>query len=142
MIYPRALAALAALLVAAPGCGFPLRGELHSRAGELGTWDLRPTRCTTGKARGLTAADLFSNDSRDDTEVVVVAVSSSSPVVLARVPARDRMMVLRARDCARFRVDVRPLRPGSDVITGELAIDCALPDGGHLSGEAAFTCID
>jgi len=141
MIDPR-VSALAVLLLAAPGCATPLRGELRSSGGELGTWDLRPTRCTTGKAQGLVAADLFSTEAGDDTEVVVVALPSSSPVVLARVPARDRMIVLRPRDCSRFRVDVRPIHPRSDIVTGDLALECALPDGGHLAGEAAFTCAD
>jgi hypothetical protein len=138
----RVAAVAAALAVAAAGCGSPLAGEIHSREGVLGTWDLQPTRCSSGLARGLLSADLFSTAASDDTEVVAVALPSGAPAVLVRVPNQSRMVVVRPSACTTFQVDVHPREVlGQGIVEGSMALDCALPNGGHLEGHAVFKCL-
>jgi hypothetical protein len=124
-------------LVVLAGCGSTAGGKFHSDSGALGTWTFKPSRCTSGATHGLVAADLFSTESAQDTEVVAVALATTQGVVLVRVPTRDRMVMLRASSCETFHVD---LHPEGTAVGGSVRLDCALPDGGHFAGNARFFC--
>ena len=133
--------ATAAMACAAIGCTHA-EGSFHAEGPKLGTWSLVPDTCTSTAPRGLYGVDLFRNDEREDTELVITGAG----LVLARVPGGDRMVVFTKEDCRVLDIDLRRIvtsrgkRMGVRV-TGSVRLLCERTRVGKIEGSATFSCL-
>ncbi len=135
-----ALALACAALSAA--CSSSATGRFEASGPRLGRWTMAPDRCLSGLHRGYVGADLFRADEREDTELVVVQ-RLEGPMVLARIPGTDEMVVFRADECATLQVDVHGNGVkvnGVPAVSGTVSIECDKPGFGSVRGAATFTC--
>lgn len=131
-----AFAALAA------ACSSNATGRFEASGPRLGRWTMAPDRCLSGLRRGYVGADLFRADEREDTELVVVQ-RLEGPMVLARIPGTDEMVVFHVEECATLEVDVHGNGVkvnGVPAVSGTVSIACDKPGFGSVRGVATFTC--
>ena len=132
------VACMTATVVVALGCTHA-EGRFHAEGPKLGSWTLVPDTCISGAHHSLEGADLYRNDERDDTELVV----ASAGFVLARVPGAHKMIAFAREDCRVLDVqtDWNGVRiNGIRGVSGSVRLQCERPGVGKIEGYATFSC--
>jgi hypothetical protein len=130
--------AFVAAAVVALGCTHA-EGRFHAEGPKLGNWTLTPNACLSAERNGIQGADLFRNDPREDTEIVV----ASAGFVLARVPGANKMIAFTHDDCRVLDVQAgwNGVRiNGVHGISGSAHIECERVGVGKIEGYATFSC--
>ena len=131
-------------------------GRFEGSSGPVPDWSLRLNRCavnngsvpmTLGDSQlswSLRGIDMyFARPDAADTEAVLAAPAGGPKMVLVRIPERQRMTVLTSSMCKTFELSWGPSRAevnDSDVLEGEVRVDCRHPELGHVTGQATFRC--
>lgn len=129
---------VALLAFGAAGC-MHAEGEFHAEGATFGSWTLVPDTCVLASRNHLDGADLYRNDEREDTELVV----ATAGFVLVRVPGQDKTIAFTKEDCRVLEYDlhwnsVRINRAGG--LAGSVRLQCERPHVGKIEGNATFSC--
>jgi hypothetical protein len=128
---------------ASAGC-VGVSGELRSTGGALGDHHWTAIGCTSGAAHGFVGADVRANARDVVASVNVRAISdvvSGQRVRISSPESLERFVELTPASCPTLRVDAEPAGwglLGTPAIDGKIAFDCALPDGGRVSGQINY----
>jgi hypothetical protein len=115
-----------------------VEGDIQSRGGDLGDWDLHPAICLTGEPVGFEGIDLSSEDGQHC--VRFVDDPFQGPTVVGYIPGTDQGREFLPRDCNEFFVRIERTKDQTGAIYnvgGVMTIDCQTDDG-SLVGDLAF----
>ena len=132
---------------AAPSSPPNATGNVHSKGGELGTWDIVLRHCESGEVDGFFGVDLYLAGS-DDWRVRYVHDEAMGEIVKVLIPTKKTALVFdRDAKCSVLEGSIEKMHVTTWTskgkirhLEGHVKFDCTHSGGkGHVTGEATFS---